>query len=163
VTSGDEIPIEMPILEDPDLFTRAQVNARALELLNYYQYHVCTWTATFNERSDFEIFQKLQFLNGNAGIPNGIYRIIGIKYRYEATATEIINQVTVELIEEGRFRTNMLLKRAQRNAAIEVQALIEDYYTKKAKAEPGEVVSIVGEEVVVKTERGPEKYSRTPV
>jgi hypothetical protein len=93
---------------NPALFTRAQAQLRAALLYQYLSLKICTYKATFSKRVDFERYQILT-LSGHSAthVPDGDYRIIGIKYRkYPANVF-----VDVTLIPVDQFAAQVKINR----------------------------------------------------
>jgi len=80
VTAGEEIPLEYPDART-DWDTQEKVDARAAELLEYFQNEGQAYRCTFVKRSDLRLFQKIKFV-GWANIPEVWMRIVDIEYRY---------------------------------------------------------------------------------
>jgi hypothetical protein len=119
--------IKRPYIENnPNITTYAECTARVADLMAYYKYRIQTWTATFRQRSDFALLQKLTVSGYGSAIPNGDYRIISIEYNYDKAGT--INEVTVQIIPDARFAAYLNLKRVFYDPIFEIQNIAQKIY-----------------------------------
>lgn len=132
--------IKRPYYEvNSNIATQTDCTARASDLWTYYQKQVCTWTATFELRSDLALLQKLIVDGyGAANFPDGDYRIIDIEYDYSASGTRNYQKVT--LVADGDFRAYLNLKRVYMNSVYEVQNIAKDLIDKIYINQIGKVI-----------------------
>lgn len=83
VTSGEELPIEY-IYESALLDSQDKVDALALALYNFYHTTAKYYIATFDSRTDFELYQKIKFV-GFDSIPDELMRITGLTFDRQVT------------------------------------------------------------------------------
>jgi hypothetical protein len=106
VAVGDEIAREYTYT-DPKLDTKDKTEAKAQELLEFFQDSAITYIAKFKSRMDLELYQKITFV-GYRKIPEVEMRITKISYSRE-TAND-----TVEI----EFSKNQAISQMQRLARI---------------------------------------------
>lgn len=106
VAIGDEIAREYTYT-DPKLDTREKTEAKAQELLEFFQDSAITYTAKFKRRMDLELYQKITFA-GYQSIPEEEMRITKISYSRE-TENDVV---------EIEFSKNQAISQMQRLARI---------------------------------------------
>jgi hypothetical protein len=132
--------IKRPYVENnPNITTYDECKARVKDLMDYYKYRVQTWTATFRQRSDFALLQKLTVSGYGTAIPNGDYRIISIEYNYDKAGT--INEVTVQIIPDARFTAYLNLKRVFYDPIFEIQNIAQKVYNDNTVSLKGTVLT----------------------
>ena len=94
----DDTPAIEYYYESTDLNNQDLVDAKALELYNLLSTAAKTYTVTFLNRTDLELYQKLKFV-GFSEIDSNWYRIISINFVNSATET----LVTVKLASDDDF------------------------------------------------------------
>jgi len=121
------VNLKRPYTENnPNITTYAECTARVNDLKAYYFQRVQTWTATFRQRSDFALLQKLTVRGYGTAIPDGDYRIIAIEYDYDKAGT--VNEVTVNIISDDSFSAYLNLKRVFYDPIFEIQNIAQKIY-----------------------------------
>lgn len=152
VTNGDEYPIEY-FHVDTSLDTQEKVDAKAWALYSVlHNKSSTTYSATFTNRFDLRLMQKLKFV-GYAGIPESDMRIISITYQ------RVLNEdsVSIAFTEDQTFADLKLLARYITEDPIQTQQqVIKDATDKLATAAVGDVIEIdaTGKIATVELERG---------
>lgn len=87
VSAGTEIPVEY-VYADASLNTQDKADAKAQELLDFFQASAKVYVARFKRRMDMELYQKISF-SGYNKIDTGTMRITRISYSRSA-ANDIV-------------------------------------------------------------------------
>jgi hypothetical protein len=154
VFSGGEIPVEY-FKEDPNLVSQADCDTAAALLYSYLSMRISTYKAVFRQRTDFELLQLIAF-SGYTEIPDGDYRIIDIRYTWEAAAVF----VHVTLIPQSQFKASLNVNRMYINSTLEIQRIIRAEMAKQPAVVAGTVTDISGNLVKGVTEAGTSIISR---
>lgn len=121
------VNLKRPYTENnPNITTYKECLARVNDLKAYYFQRVQTWTATFRQRSDFALLQKLTVSGYGTAISDGDYRIIAIEYDYDKAGT--VNEVTVNIISNDSFSAYLNLKRVFYDPIFEIQNIAQKIY-----------------------------------
>jgi hypothetical protein len=143
---GTEIPVEYYDDSDSHLCSQADVQDRAARVYAYRKNGETTWRATFRQRFDLVLLQKMIFSGFPANeIPDDTYRITGIGY----TLAPAAGSVTVTLVRNSRFAAALA---ASRVYAGPVPA---------ADSEAGTVTVVNGDQITVRTESGQTRFTRS--
>ena len=155
---GEEKP-SLYLDENPKLSTQALCQERAALLYAYLSLQISTWKATFRQRTDFELLQKLIFSGyPSSEIPDGDYRIISIEYPFEPVRVF----VNVTLIRVDQFAAQLKINRVYTNAYLEMARVIKSEQAKEVQDQIGKVIGIVNGIATVQTESGPITITRNP-
>lgn len=131
--------LKRPYIEvNQNITTYAECVARVNDLKSYYFSYVQTWTATFRQRSDFAVLQKLVVSGYGISIPDGNYRIIGIEYNYDKAGT--VNEVIVQVITDSQFSAYLNLKRVFYDPIFEIQNIAQKIFNDNTVNQKGIVV-----------------------
>lgn len=117
VTTGTAIAIEY-VYADAGLHTQDATDVKAQELLDFFQASSKVYTASFNKRMDFELYQKIDFVGYNK-IATGDMRITHIAYSRSASN----DMVEIEFSEDQAIQQ---LKRLARVIAPDYMAGQQD-------------------------------------
>jgi len=119
--------------------TQAQVNARALELYGYYADPATTYSATFLERLDLRLLQKLTF-SGYADFTTDDMRIIDIEYEIAATNEGITKSAKVQFTTDAKFSN---VRRMYRSSTPDPVGEVENIFDAKVGQIPGNQLGTV--------------------
>jgi hypothetical protein len=147
---GTEKPL---VYSDPDtenLSTQAECQDRAEILYAYLSKKISVWTCTFRLRTDFRMLQKLVFSGYGDKIPDGTYRIIGIRPETRAAMTH----VTVTIMNDDYFMAQLKINRIYTDPTIERLRTIRNEMRNAPKEVPVIVKAIDGDNVTVLSKDG---------
>lgn len=123
VAAGTEIPREYTYTEAA-LNTKDKTEAKAQELLDFFQASAITYKAIFNNRMDLELYQTLS-IGGYEKIDSDEMRITAITYLGEAAN----NRVEIEFSKNQPIQQIKRLQRAMRTR-IHYETFIDDMWEK---------------------------------
>lgn len=158
VSTGTEIPIEYYEI-NPNIATSSELDTRATDLYNYYSVQNCTWKATFINRPDFRLYQKLAFSGYGAEMPNDDYVIVGISYLCDKGGT--VNEQTCDLIPDSAFSAYLSLRRSFTDSVKKVQDIVKKEVQNIPKIQIGVVSSTNTDYIIGTLENGLVVTSRT--
>ena len=161
VLNGDEPPVEYFEI-NPDIANQTDCDARCLDLWNYYQNQILTYTVTFLQRSDLQLMQRI-YLTGftelvDANNPTNLYRIVGIKYDYSGAGT--VNDQICTIIPDYQFQFYLNLNRVFTDEITEIQNVIKSELAKLGQNEVATATAVTDGIVTGITEQGNTKLSR---
>jgi hypothetical protein len=130
-----------------DIATSTDCSQRASDVWDYYGKQVCTWSVTFELRSDLALLQKLIVSGFSPALPDGDYRIIDIEYDYDSAGTR--NYQKVKIIADADFAAFLNLKRVFMNSINEIQNVIQDLLSQTMITETGVVTSVLSAHTVL--------------
>jgi hypothetical protein len=119
--------------------TQAQVNARALELYGYYADPATTYSATFHERLDLRLLQKLTF-SGYDDFTTDDMRIIDIEYEIAATNEGITKSAKVTFTTDAKFSN---VRRMYRSSTPDPVGEVENIFDAKMGSVAGNEIATV--------------------
>ena len=114
-----EGPYRTLLLEPENIATRTDMNDYADLMYDLHVGRACTWTATFYDRPDIELYQRIIFSGYGIKIPNGTYRIIHIKKDYGCA----INKTTCLLMLATDWDNRMKSTRTPSDSIKEVERI----------------------------------------
>jgi hypothetical protein len=152
LTAGDELPVEY--IENSGAWTtQLQVDARCLELYNYYINTTTVYTATFINRVDLVLYQKIKFVGYTAyGIPEDWGRITSIQYSTTGAGKRVVR---IEFTTDQGFSNITRMYRSNSpDFVTETESIFDGKMAQVAVNEVGTVTSIDGNTAEVLLEDG---------
>jgi len=140
---------------DQNLISQADCDTAAALIYPYLSVRQTIYYATFQQRTDFEFLQLLEF-SGYTEIPDGEYRIIHIEPRWAPAAVF----VDVTLIPNSQFKASLAVNKMYTNPTLEIQRVIRAELAKQAAVVAGVVTVVDGNKVTGTTEAGISLISR---
>jgi hypothetical protein len=152
LTALDELPVEY--IENSGAWTtQLQVDARCLELYNYYVNSTTVLTATFVNRVDLQLYQKIKFVGFTAyGIPEDSNRITSIQYSSMAAGKKTVR---IEFTSNQAFSNiNRMYRSNSPDFVTETETIFDGKMAQVALNEVGTVTAIDGNMADVLLEDG---------
>jgi len=140
LTNGDELPVDFP--ENSGAWTtQDQVTARCLELYNFYINPSTVWTATFRDRVDLELLQKIKFTGFTLeGLPEDWMRITSIR---KTVSRALDKTVVIEFTTDQAFSNLRRMYRSNSpDQAVETEAIFDAKMAAVPANEVGTVTAI---------------------
>ena len=152
LTAGDELPVEY-VENSGSWTTQPQVDARCLELYNYYVNTTTVYTATFINRVDLALYQKIKFVGYTSlGIPEDWGRITAIQYTSTGAGKKVVR---VEFTSDQSFSNiNRMYRSNSPDFVLETESIFDGKMSQVAMNEVGTVTSIDGNTAEVLLEDG---------
>jgi hypothetical protein len=155
LTAGYELPVEF--VENSGAWTtQLQVDARCLELYNYYINPTTVFTATFIDRFDLELLQKFKFMKYTSqGVTEDWMRITSITYSLRKGSEGISRTVTIEFTTNQAFSNlDRMYRSNSPDFATETESIFDGKMMQVPKNEVGTVTAIDGNTATVLLEDG---------
>ena len=152
LTSGDELPVEF--IENSGAWTtQAQVDARCLELYNFYINPSTVWTATFSDRTDLQLLQKIKFMGyTRQGVTEDWMRVTSIRYTIGKGAEKT---VVIEFTTDQAYSNITRMYRSNSpDYAIETETIFDGKMAQVPQNEVGTVTAIDGNTATITLEDG---------
>jgi hypothetical protein len=152
LTSGDELPVEF--IENSGAWTtQAQVDARCLELYNFYINPSTVWTATFLDRTDLQLLQKIKFMGYTSqGVTEDWMRITSIRYTIGKGAEKT---VVIEFTTDQAYSNITRMYRSNSpDSVIETETIFDGKMAQVPQNEVGTVTAIDGNTATITLEDG---------
>ena len=152
LTNGDELPVEF--IENSGAWTtQDQVNARCLELYNFYINPSTVWTATFSDRTDLQLLQKIKFMGYTSqGVTEDWMRITSIRYTIGKGAEKT---VVIEFTTDQAYSNITRMYRSNSpDSVIETETIFDGKMALVPQNEVGTVTAIDGNTATITLEDG---------
>jgi len=154
--------LQFPKVIEKDLFTQADLDARAAAYWALYIDMATTYSVALFDRPDIQYLQLVNFTG--FGLPaefEGVsMRVIGITHDHGFNGDEPINQTTIEFIPDAKFRLLNQISHLRPDRTSDIEAIVKGFVAKMAVIEAGEVSTVVGDDVNVIKEDGNTETAR---
>jgi len=150
--NGDELPVEFP--ENSGAWTtQTQVDARALELYNFYINPSTVWTATFQDRVDLDLLQKIKFIGYTTrGVTEDWMRITSVRYTIGKAGDKTVQ---IEFTTDQAFSNiNRMYRSNSPDTVTETEAIFDGKMAQVPQNEVGTVTAIDGNTATITLEDG---------